>query len=424
MDEENFEKKSSKKALKIVLLVILLLAIAGVILFLVLNKMNSKPEKVFNKAVEQMFEASDKVEDYKTVKMDLELSAGVEVAGSSSIDSDVKSQIDMISSILKTAKLRANIAYDLENQVIDTELSAKYEGKDVISFEAIVQNGKAYAYLKDLYSKYIELPIEELEEDLDLDALFEMTATSTKVSKDVKEILKTKIEESEFEDEEVEVEIAGKDKKVNKSTLRLTAKEVSEIAYDILSKVKEYQTNSEVKYALEEILEELKDVDETENYVDIAIYSEKTGNNIVKVDIVMVNKVDEQVIAMAATEVEDKKWEIVLSMNEYSTSVKDATDLFKVEITEENENEGTVSVIAEVEGLEITLNVDYKVEYNEDVAKKNVKNSIKADEFGEEDLMEIYENAQNNEILKAIIDMAMQTYGTVSENTPSYDYTY
>ena len=42
----------------------------------------------------------------------------------------------------------------------------------------------------------------------------------------------------------------------------------------------------------------------------------------------------------------------------------------------------------------------------------------------EADLMEIYENAQKNEILKSIIDMGVSTYNSVNSNKPTYNNVY
>jgi len=427
MDEENFEKKSSKKTLKIVLLILLILAIAGAVTFFALNKVNSKPDKVFEKAVDQMFEETEKVQEYKTASMELDISGEVKATetNTSSGISTVATQINMINTILKDAKLHTEVQVDLENKLLDLVLAAQYQNKDVISVEGLIQDGKVYAYLKDLYSKYIEIPSSELE-GIDVSAIFETSKGNANLTKDIKEILKSKIEDSEFETEKAEIEIDGKTKKVNKSTMKLSMKELGDICYDILDKVKEQQ-DSEVKEMITEMQEELKNPGETENYMNIDIYSEKTGNKIVKVDVSLVNEDDDEVILISGTKTEDKTWEIVFSINEDSTDTKDVKDMMKMVITEENENEGKISftVIVEEEGIEATVNIKYKVEYNKDIEKKNVRNSINANSMTEADFMEIYQNAQKNEILKSIIDYVSATSGIVNQvPNPSYNNLY
>lgn len=424
MEEENFEKKSSKKTLKIVLLVLLILAIAGAVTFFAFNKVNSKPEKIFDKAVNQMFKESDKIKEYKTASVELDISAEVKTIGNN-LNPEIATQIKMISAILKDANLHTEIQVDLEKKLFDWVIAAQYENKDVINLEAIIQDEKVYFYLKDLYEKYIEVPTEYLE-DIDLGSIFQTSKVDEKLAKDVEEILKSKIENSELETEEVEIEVLGKDKKVNKSSMKLSVKELEDVCYDILDKVNEYQEDIEIKEAIADMQEVLKDSEETENYMNIDIYSEKTGNNIVRVDIALVNKEDDEVILIRAVKTDDKTWEIVFSINEDSIDVKDATDMIKIVLTEENENEGKISFtfMSEEEGMEATLNVKYKVEYNKDIEKKNIKDSISAEDMTEADLMEIYENAQKNEILKSIIDMGVSTYNSVNSNKPTYNNVY
>ncbi len=424
MEEENFEKKSSKKTLRIVLLVLLILAIAGAVTFFAFNKVNSKPEKIFDKAVNQMFEESDKIKEYKTASVELDISAEVKTIGNN-LNPETATQIKMISAILKDANLHTEIQVDLEKKLFDWVIVAQYENKDVINLEAIIQDEKVYFYLKDLYEKYIEVPTEYLE-DIDLGSIFQTSKVDEKLAKDVEKILKSKIENSELETEEVEIEVLGKDKKVNKSSMKLSVKELEDVCYDILDKVNEYQEDIEIKEAIADMQEVLKDSEETENYMNIDIYSEKTGNNIVRVDIALVNKEDDEVILIRAVKTDDKTWEIVFSINEDSTDVKDVTDMIKIVLKEENENEGKISftVMFEEEGMEATLNVKYKVEYNKDIEKKNIKESISAEDMTEADLMEIYENAQKNEILKSIIDMGVSTYNSVNSNKPTYNNVY
>ena len=419
MEEENFEKKSSKKTLKIVLLVLLILAIAGAVTFFAFNKVNSKPEKIFDKAVNQMFKESDKIKEYKTASVELDISAEVKTIGNN-LNPETATQIKMISAILKDANLHTEIQVDLEKKLFDWVIVAQYENKDVINLEAIIQDEKVYFYLKDLYEKYIEVPTEYLE-DIDLGSIFQTSKVDEKLAKDVEKILN-----SELETEEVEIEVLGKDKKVNKSSMKLSVKELEDVCYDILDKVNEYQEDIEIKEAIADMQEVLKDSEETENYMNIDIYSEKTGNNIVRVDIALVNKEDDEVILIRAVKTDDKTWEIVFSINEDSTDVKDVTDMIKIVLKEENENEGKISftVMFEEEGMEATLNVKYKVEYNKDIEKKNIKESISAEDMTEADLMEIYENAQKNEILKSIIDMGVSTYNSVNSNKPTYNNVY
>lgn len=413
MEEENFEKKSSKKGLKITLLVVLVLAIIAAVVYFAFffNKPEAKADEAVNDVVGQMFEETEKtrekMKDVKSAKMEIEVSGGINT--SKSADSQLAAQMALVSEILKSAKLNANVAYDLDKKILDSEISVKYQGTDVITAEAIFQDGKLYGYLKDLYSKYIELPIDELDIDVsEFENLLKAAETNENMVKDIEEIIKAKISNSDIKTEETEISIAGKDTKVNKSTLKLSVKEIEDVLNEILGKVNEYQTEAEVKNMITELQEEMKNGVETENYANIEMYTEKSANELVKLDVALVNVESEEVIVVNAQK-EDKTWKISFGMNEDSTNTADATTLMEIEVTEENENEGKISITVIAEGIEVTLNVKYKVELNANVSKKNISNSIKAEEMTDADTQEILENIEKNEILKSIVEAAMQT---------------
>ena len=294
MEEENFEKKkSSKKGLKIAILIIVLLAIAGVVTWFVLNKVNSKPEKVFDKAVEQMFEGTDKIKEYKTATVEMDISASIKEMNNGNMDAELKSQISMVNLFLQSLKLNTKMGVDMENKVLNWQVSADYMGDKLISLDTIVQDSKIYFYLEDLYSKYIEVPAEYLEE-FDLESLFTTATVNEQMLTDIEEILKAKISESEFTTEDDKIEVEGKEKNVQKSTITLTVQEVTELFKDILNKVKEYDLDSETKSMINEAISELEytDNEDSKNVVEINIYTEKSSNEIVRYDINLVNNDD------------------------------------------------------------------------------------------------------------------------------------
>jgi len=407
MDEGNFEaKKSSKgKIALIVVLLIVLVAAAATATWFVINKANSKPEKVFGKAIEEMFEGAEKESKYTTSKIDLDISGQVKTTGN--VNSEMKTQVNVINAVLQSITLNVQTSVDTENKIADYVVSAKYMGENVVSLEGLIQDNKLYFYLKDLYSKYIEISEDDME-GVDLANIFETATLDPQLAKDIKALIKEKIENSEMDAEEAEIEVKGKDKKVNKSTLTLSFKELMEISEDILEKVKEHTTNKEVKEMITEILEEAESATSTTDIkmdTVIELYTEKTSNKIVGFDIKLINKEIDELMLYSGRMTEKDTWEIEFKVNEESTDVSGAETLIKIIIKEENENEGQVSLVMNIseENLEVTLNVAYKVEYDVDVEKKNVRNSIKANQLTEADAEEIMENIQKNEMLNSIV---------------------
>ena len=102
------------------------------------------------------------VTDSRKKKAEVELSAELEAN-----DPEVKA----INEFLKVIKLKLTTEIDLDKEIFNANILATYNNMQVISLDTLIQNERAYIYLKDLYSKYIELD-EEYLEGVDLSTLF------------------------------------------------------------------------------------------------------------------------------------------------------------------------------------------------------------------------------------------------------------
>lgn len=407
MEEDNFEKKSSKKTLKITL-VVLLLIVAGIVAIFAYTNITNKPDKVFGKAVSKMFEKTEKGQEVKTTRVELDLSLEAKKLGDN-LNQELASQLQMVNLVLKTMSVNAILEMDIENEVFNEKITAKYLGENLISLDGLIQDGKMYFYLNDLYSKYVEIPKEYLE-DVELGSLFQRAKVNKELIQDIKEIFVTKIENSEYKTEDVKITLNGKETKVKKSTLTLAQPEVIAMISDILTKVNQYESDEETKEVVSELIEILEDNEaKTDNVLVIDIYTEGLGNKIVRYDFAFVSEEDDEVIVFKMVQKDNKVWEMTSALNEESTSVKEAEELFKIEITEEDEEQGKIAISVKLneEGIELILNIGYKIENNVEIEKRNISSSITIDEFSEEDLQEVYTNAQKNEILKTVIDMVM-----------------
>lgn len=401
MEEKDFEKKSTKK-IGIIIAVIVVLLIAAAIGGIVYLNYTRKPEKIFAKAVEDIFEMPEK-ENAKSGKVELELSADIEAN---------EPEIRAMNEFLKEIKLKSTTEIDVDKKILNENLTATYNGEQVISLDALVQNETMYLYLKDIYSKYIELN-EEYLEGLNLSTIFETTTdtVSEDLLKDIKQIILDEMEKGKFTKEKVEVD----GENIQKSTLRLTEKEVLEITLKILKKIYEYQPIAELAELIDDLEYEIEYLDNTKNYVDISIYTKGLTNKFVKADIVLVNVEDDELIVCELNKKAKNETEISFAINEESTKVSGATKLIEFTIKEENENKGTIAMKMNIEeGYSIALTIKYVVDYNAKIEARNTHNSIDINSLTEADAMEMYENIQKNEILYGIVEQLIMTIQTNS----------
>lgn len=402
--EDNFEKKSHKKIGIIIgiIVAILIIAVAGGAIFLGISR---KPEKIFSKAIEDSFSSLEKNAGQEKVKMDLEFSLDMK-----SNDSEIESANE----IIKDIKLKSTIETNLKKKIFNINVAAKYDKQDIISADALIQDDEIFFYLNDIYSKYIKVS-EDYLEDIDLEEIFEIDAEAEKnIIKNIKKVLLDEVEAKDLMQENVKVD----NEKMLKSTLRLTPEELFKLINKML---KECQEIDGIEDIIEEIDEIIEDLDETENYLDISIYTKGMFNEFVKVEAAFVNQEDDTVIVIEGIKKSDNETEINVLENDESTDISDAVNLITITVKSEEENKGTVQIKVNIEDGEVyTLKIKYAVDYDADIKERDTSNSVDMDYLTQEDYSEMYENIENNEILYSIIYGISQ----LSYVTPDYDEDY
>lgn len=380
MEEKDFEKKSKKKGLIIfiVILAIILLALGGGYAYL---KIANKPEKLFGKLIDETFELK---EDVKSCRMELGIAASVNTDN------------EELKAIIEGLKVKSITEIDLNKKIFNENLKISHEDNSIIDLNALIENHNAYIYSKDLFSKYIQIP----EEDVgDLKNVFTQTDTDNKaLEKDFKQILKDELKPERLSQESVTLN----GKRTTKSTLKLTAKETLELTNKVLSKVYEYTKEENLKTLIEEIDTTIKDEEyNSKDYIEITLYTQGLKSELVKAEINVVDMDYEEIVLLLEINIETKnKYEIRVLSNEESTKKEEAAEMFTVKVHLEDEHNGTIKVKMNLdENSSIIIKMDVKEEINPTIENRDVQNSVNMNELTELDYMEIYNNLQKNEIL-------------------------
>ena len=285
MEEKDFEKKSKKKGLIIfiVILAIILLALGGGYAYL---KIANKPEKLFGKLIDEAFELK---EDVKSYRMELGIAASVNTD-----NEDLKA-------IIEGLNVKSITEIDLNKKIFNENLKISHEDNSIIDLNALIENDKAYIYSKDLFSKYIQIP----EEDVgDLKNVFTQTDTDNKaLEKDFKQILKDELKPERLSQESVTLN----GKRTTKSTLKLTAKETLELTNKVLSKVYDYTKEENLKTLIEEIDTTIKDEEyNSKDYIEITLYTQGLKSELVKAEINVVDMDYEEIVLLLEINIETK----------------------------------------------------------------------------------------------------------------------
>ena len=380
MEEKDFEKKSKKKGLIIfiVILAIILLALGGGYAYL---KIANKPEKLFGKLIDEAFELK---EDVKSYRMELGIAASVNTDN------------ENLKAIIEGLKVKSITEIDLNKKIFNENLKISHEDNSIIDLNALIENDKAYIYSKDLFSKYIQIP----EEDVgDLKNVFTQTDTDNKaLENDFKQILKDELKPERLSQENVTLN----GKRTTKSTLKLTAKETLELTNKVLSKAYDYTKEENLKTLIEEIDTTIKDEEyNSKDYIEITLYTQGLKSELVKAEINVVDMDYEEIVLLLEINIETKnKYEIRVLSNEESTKKEEAAEMFTVKVHLEDEHNGTIKVKLNIdEDSSIIIRMNVKEEINPTIENRDVQNSVNMNELTELDYMEIYNNLQKNEIL-------------------------
>lgn len=392
MEEGSLKKRiKRKKILNGILTALAIIVIAGITTIILTDIMTKRPIKIFREAVLNAFKKNN-IEDVKSEKISLEVKASFE---------GTDENIETINSYLSLVKLNLNSEVDLEKKIINENIKASVLGSQLVDVEGLIQDDKIYFYLKDIYSKYIEVPSENLE-GINIPEIFENSSIeqAENVKKGIQQILLDEFDKHEFTQDVVKVD----GKTTRKSTMRLTLKEATALEMKILKECNEYFQNEELTKNVLDMQESMQFGETDEIYVDVSIYTRSFLNSVVKVEIAALNVTNDTAYALEYN-IGRKEKSINVLRNTRAATTKDAQKILSITLEEKDKNSGTIKIRVNIEDNSfVTLKIKYEIEQNAVINKRETSSSIKSDELTEADYNEMYENVKQNEILYSIIE--------------------
>ena len=414
MEAKDFEKKLKKKGIIITVVILVLIALIAGGVFAYFKLVKNKPQAIFEKAISKAFEMTEKTAKNEG-KLDIELSASL---------NSTSQDMMMANTYLQMIKLNLTTEFNMDKKVLNQDISVSAFDEPVISVEGLIQDNNIYFLLNNIYSKYIQVPSEEME-GVEPNEIFntENIEVSEKLVKELKQILLDEVNSKELTQENVEVD----GDKLTKTTVKFTAKEIEQIVTKLTVELYKISPVNDVKNIVEGLEQiEIDEEDaENDNYLEISIYTKRLTGKIVKTEIAMINVADDEAIVVTIAEKEDEKVEITFAMNEDSIATNKAVTMFTLTIKEEGKNKGTVTLKANIDeaASSVTITAKYSIDYNAKVEPKNVRNSINANDLTEEDMNEMMTNIENNEFLYSIIQSLSTTrlMEKAEENAKRYE---
>ena len=213
MDEVtvNNKKKKSKKIFLVGIVAIIL-----VCLFLVYILVFNKPKNIFLNSINNEYKKFDEFVDsnLKNLKNSDEAKT---ISGNFTFDLDasfddgiIDEDVSALLEELNKLSIKANYGYDKKNKLLSYDISALYDNDSLLSVAIYGSESKLYMELKNLFDKYIEIPID------DYDVLFQDSDSNIENSKYIIDTIKSSILNN----------MKAKDFKSSNATILIGSKEI------------------------------------------------------------------------------------------------------------------------------------------------------------------------------------------------------
>ena len=431
------------------------------------------PKSQFIKAVNKEYKKVEKyIDDFtidnsdsKPVLVTSDLNFNLNVDDSLLSDDSSKT----ILSELNKLGLKSQIGIDSKNMEALVKFNALYDNKSLLNMNGYFKDNSIFIELKDLYDKYIEVPLE-----METTGMFDANSTSLKnVTKDdlkylvskTKDAILNNLNEKDFKKSTDKVKINGKEVKVTKLTYSFSEKTTYELAKGALNSISNDSKfikilakisgtkEDEIKQSLQASAQmfglvdtkeldktttaklsvytkgvsgiSLEAIDEESGKTEIAYYH-NDDNYVFNVsendkNIVTINVNDKNINALIDSEGEKIKLNINKEEKDktivYNYTLETDDSKIKGKLTEEiikKNDDGTgefkITSEASTMGVSAKITGNLKIEFKDKLELPNTKNSIKYDEIPEEDSNEISNKLAQNSVLVSLIEKFIPEY--------------
>ena len=391
MDELNMEKQKQQKGLLMGGLLVVILLIIGTVASYFLTP---KPKKVFTTAIESIYSLSK--ENNKNAE-----TLGGTFTLSTDLHSDQKEQ-EKILEILNNLNIKIDYKLDTNAKKMQMVLNSHYKDKELLDASMNIENDKAYVFLKDIYSKYLLVPSEGIEE---IFKTFENTKDYEVALKHLKNAFEKALKDKYFSKENTTISLNGKNVKVVKNNLVLDEKNLKEIAKVLgeeLDNNEFVESCSRItKTTEEEIrkrLKELKDNIDIEETLTVSIYTKGMQNKFAGISF----QDDNDTISIFKNTETNYSYEIKANRQNYKGDME-----IKV-----NNKDKSIKLSFDIEGIKGSVTFNFVSNENINFNEINTNNVISTEDLSNQEAMKILNNLQKKEGIVEFIEAITSLYSS------------
>ncbi|MDD3341603.1 MAG: hypothetical protein PHN72_05410 [Bacilli bacterium] len=334
-------KKKSKKGFVVGLLIVIIVAILVAIYFLLFNTKNlflAAVNKEYGNIVNNISLLSNN--KYNIAKNSTLVTKG-DLKISMEADAKLGESAVGISKEFNQVNGTYEFGTDYKNKKASSLISLKYGEGEMLELGTYAKESSLYIELKDLFDKYIEIPMKEY------DALYENPEVAVEDARTITKIVKNAFLESldpkDFKKETVTTKVGNKEQKVTKISYTLTENNIHTLYENVLNKLKKNKTfiklltqytgekQNTIKANMEKSIKNYKTKKILENdTIELNVYTDGILNTAVKYGIVASQLDASETTVTEMTFVKDKT-------KTYTDILKNTKELIHIETEKQSD---------------------------------------------------------------------------------------
>ena len=217
-----------------------------------------------------------------------------------------------------------------------------------------------------------------------------------------------------------DITVNGQNVSATKNTIKLNANqfktEITTLVNNLKSNqnfINSFEEKETITQALEDILDELDDIDlsDEDATIEFNLYTQGFMHDVVKCSVTV--NASYQAVTLGVTKNAENNYEIEALLNnakivsgKINIEEKNENEgklTFELNIEEKNENEGKLTFELDIDSVgKFAMNLEYSQKFNEEIEKADTKNSVEAEDLSSADQKKLMNNFQKSQLYKLV----------------------
>lgn len=395
MDNMNNTKKLNKGVFILSSIAFLLALVVVYLTFL-----KSSPQKVFDTAIKQTFTSlygdSNKIKDKDFLQSNIKIKTNLK-------SSDL--EINKYLQVLNKMDLVYDTSINFKENKMNIDLGTKYNNEDLVSLFMYMTKKDGYIYLNNIFDKYVHVPIEM--DEFDLEDIKIYVEEYQVIMKQLESALRNSLKKDYFKVENDNIEYNGQNIKVKKNILVLDNNNVKNIISDMLKALNNEEFIKSYSKVTKMSETEVKD------YLNSYDVNEIVENNKTSYIYIYTKGIKDTFVGIKFTD-NDNSVRLIKENDTYYYNIKNNSTDYSGKFDLKINNDDVSLTIYLEDKISGSITIDTVNKFDGSIKDINVNEAIEVEDLTGEDFNKIYENVMNNSNIQKFIKDNMSLFEDLS----------